>query len=384
MYTVFDPKSAQSLNKRMFLDDDGGVSIARYDRQKYPQFEKLVIQQVGYGWRPEEVDLQRERADFRKLSAANQHMFTANLKRQILLDSVTSRAIMIAFGQLVSLPELENWFQTWSYFETIHSRSYTHIIRAIYGEPGVILDTIMSIPEILETAHDITKYFDDLIQYNMMYQLYGEGEANVSFTDMFGQVSGRYTKISKYELKKKIWMALQSVNMLEGIRFYASFACSWAFAEQKLMEGNAKVIKFICRDENLHLAGTQHMLKLLRKDDPDFDKIAVEMQAEVEQMWREGLESEKKWSKYLFSQGSMIGLNHDFLCNFLEHRTYKLMRAIGLEPICENKPNSLPWTQRYISGSDVQVAPQETEIDKYIVGGVKLDVTADTFKGFTL
>lgn len=385
MYTVFDPKASQSTLKKMFLDPDGGVSIARFDRQKYPQFEKLVEKQIGFGWRPEEVDIQRDRADFRKLDEAGQHAFTANLGRQILIDSVTARATVVALLPLVSLPELENWIQEWAHSETIHTRSYTHIIRGVYTDPAAFFDQITQIPEILETAYDISHYFNDLINYSNLYQAFGEGQLDTAFypTDRAG-VEDRTIFISKYELKKKIWLAIQSINIMEGIRFYASFACSWAFAERKSMEGNAKIIKLICRDENLHLAGSQHMLKILIKDDPEFADIAVELREEVREMWSKALASEKAWSEYLFSKGSMIGLNHQFLCQFLEHRTYKLMKAIGLEPICDNVPNSLPWTNAYISGSSVQVAPQETEITSYIIGGIEADVNKDTFKGFTL
>lgn len=376
MYTVFDQsnKNNQTSNKA-FLDDAGGVTIARYDSLKHPQFDKLTDKQLGFFWRPEEVDILRDAKDFRDLTDHEQHIFTSNLKRQILLDSVQGRSPNIAFLPVVSLPELETWIETWSFSETIHSRSYTHIIRNVYSDPSEVFDTLLDNHEIVDCAKDISKYYDDLIEWASWYNLLGEGTHKVNDKEI---------KVSKYDLKKKIWLCINSVNALEGIRFYVSFACSWAFAELKKMEGNAKIIKFIARDENVHLASTQHMLKILIKDDPDFAKIKEETKDEVHQIFIDAVEQEKSWAEYLFKDGSMIGLNHRLLCDYIEWIAKKRMTAAGLDSPYKGGSNPLPWTQKWIGGGEVQVAPQETEITSYVIGGIKKDVSIDTFKGLSL
>ena len=344
-------KNKQShLKKKMFFDE--GVDIARYDQVKYPVIEKITDKQLGFFWRPEEVDVSKDKADFHSLSKHEQHIFTSNLKRQILLDSVQGRAPNLAFLPIVSLPELENWVETWSFFETIHSRSYTHIIRNIYPDPSTVFDNMLDVKEILECGNDIAKYYDELIN-----------------------------KPSK----KALWMCMMSANALEGVRFYVSFACSWAFAELKKMEGNAKIIKFIARDENTHLAGTTTILKLLKKDDKEFEKIAKESEQECIDLYIKVIEQEKEWAEYLFKNGSMIGLNENILKQYVEWIGCKRMRAIGLQcPYTVSQMNPLPWTEKWISGGNVQVAPQETEISSYVVGGVKKDVDDKTLKGLSL
>jgi len=358
-----------------FLDPKGGVGLQRYDTLKYRQFDKLTDKQLGFFWRPEEVDVLRDAKDFKDLTPNEQHIFTSNLKRQILLDSVQGRAPVESFGPIVSLPELENWIITWTFSETIHSRSYTHIIRNVYSDPSKIFDTMMDIKEINECGDDITAYYDDLIEYSSWYNLLGQGKH---------KVNGKTVEIDLYELKKKLWMCLASVNVLEGIRFYVSFACSWAFAELKKMEGNAKIIKFIARDENVHLASTQQLMKLLPSDDKDFVKIAKECEPELIKMFEDAVEQEKQWADYLFKDGSMIGLNAQLLKEYVEWIAHKRMTAVGLPSSYKGGSNPLPWTQKWIAGGDVQVAPQETEISSYVVGGTKQDVDSDTFKGFSL
>ena len=358
-----------------FLDPSGGPTIQRYDTLKYKQFDQLTDKQLGFFWRPEEVDIYQDAKDFKALTEHEQHIFTSNLKRQILLDSVQGRAPAESFGSIVSLPELENWIITWTFSETIHSRSYTHIIRNVYSDPSKIFDTMMDIKEINECGDDITAYYDDLIEYSSWYNLLGEGKH---------KVNGKTIEIDLYELKKKLWMCLASVNVLEGIRFYVSFACSWAFAELKKMEGNAKIIKFIARDENVHLASTQQLMKLLPSDDKDFVKIAKECEPELIKMFEDAVEQEKQWANYLFKDGSMIGLNAQLLKEYVEWIAHKRMTAVGLPSSYKGGSNPLPWTQKWIAGGDVQVAPQETEISSYVVGGTKQDVDSDTFKGFSL
>jgi len=359
--SVFNSTHRNHLNQKMFFGES--VAIARYDEIKYPFLEKLIERQLGFFWQPSEVDLTKDYKDFKALSNHEQHIFTSNLKRQILLDSVQGRAPTAAFGPIVSLPELETWIQTWTFNETIHSRSYTHIIRNVYSDPGKVFDEILDIQEIVDCAADISKNYDDLINKN-----------NLMNESLF----------IKYEHKKALWLALMSVNILEGIRFYVSFACSWAFAELKKMEGNAKIIKLIARDENLHLAGTQQMLKILPQDDPDFVKIRDETRDQCIKMFVDATNQEKVWAEYLFKDGSMIGLNKQLLNEYIEWIANRRLVAVGLPNQYKTGSNPLPWTQKWISGADVQVAPQETQITSYVIGGVKKDVSVDSMKGLSL
>ena len=375
--TVFNSKNKQDHTKaKAFLDPSGGVTIQRYDMLKYKQFDKLTDKQLGFFWRPEEVDCNKDANDFKLLTENERHIFTSNLKRQIILDSVQGRAPVEAFGPLVSIPELEAWIQTWTFSETIHSRSYTHIIRNVYANPSKVFDEMMNIPEITDCADAISTNYDELIALSLQYQYLGLGKHTVD---------GKKVEVDLYELKKALYKTLMSVNILEGVRFYVSFACSWAFAELKKMEGNAKIIKLIARDENLHLASTQSLLKILPKDDPDYIKIAKETEEECIQMFVDAVEQEKAWADYLFKDGSMIGLNSQLLSDYIEWICCKRMIAVNLKcPYVVPQSNPLPWTQKWIAGADVQVAPQETEITSYIQGGVKQDVSEDTFGGLSL
>jgi len=352
-------KSKKShLHKNMFLDE--AVDIQRFDVVKYPQIEKITEKQLGFFWRPEEVDISKDKKDFDSLTEHEKHIFTSNLKRQILLDSVQGRAPNIAFLPIASLPEVENWIETWSFFETIHSRSYTHIIRNVYPDPSLVFDGMLDIREILDCGNDIAKYYDELIADNN-------------------------STTNKMDHKRSLYMCMMSANALEGIRFYVSFACSWAFAELKKMEGNAKIIKFIARDENTHLAATTTMIKKMLAEDKDFVKIAKEKEDEVINLFTNVIEQEKAWAKYLFKDGSMIGLNETILGQYIEWIGCKRMRALGLTcPYSVSKMNPLPWTEKWIGGSNVQVAPQETEISSYVVGGVKQDMDENKLAGLSL
>jgi len=346
--SVFNTKKVDATTQPAFFG--APVNIARYDKQKYNIFEKLTDKQLGFFWRPEEVDVSRDSKDFKALTDHERHIFTSNLKRQILLDSVQGRGPTEAFLPICSLPELENWIVTWSFSETIHSRSYTHIIRNVYSDPSAVFDGMLDIQEIVDCAGSISKYYDDLIQN---------------------------------PTKESLWLCLNAVNALEGIRFYVSFACSWAFAELKKMEGNAKIIKFIARDENVHLASTQQLIKLLPKEDKDFARIAEEHREKVMEIFEDVANQEKQWAKYLFKDGTMIGLNENLLSEYVDWITNKRMYAIGLSSN-RGGSNPLPWTQKWISGGEVQVAPQETEITSYVIGGIKKDLDESTFKGFSL
>lgn len=358
--TVFSTVNRDHTKSKMFFDGD--VNVQRFDTLKYRQFDKLTDKQLGFFWRPEEVDISRDTKDFRDLTEHEKHIFTSNLKRQILLDSVQGRSPNLALLPIVSLPELETWIETWAFSETIHSRSYTHIIRNVYSDPSKVFDELLDVHEIVQCSDSITKYYDELMEINDDPKRYGS-----------------------YEHKKALYLALMSVNILEGVRFYVSFACSWAFAELKKMEGNAKIIKLIARDENVHLASTQQMLKLLKTDDPDFAKIAEETENSCIELFMSAIEQEKAWAEYLFKDGSMIGLNGDLLKQYVMWIGAKRMRAVGLTaPYSIGASNPLPWTEKWIRGGEVQVAPQETEISSYVIGGTKQDVTEDTFKGLSL
>tara|TARA_Y100000033_G_scaffold39141_1_gene38590 strand:+ start:830 stop:1903 length:1074 start_codon:yes stop_codon:yes gene_type:complete len=356
--TVLNKNKKSHLSKNMFLDEE--VDIQRFDILKYPQLDKITDKQLGFFWRPEEVDISKDKKDFENLTDHEKHIFTSNLKRQILLDSVQGRAPNLAFLPIASLPEVETWIETWSFFETIHSRSYTHIIRNVYPDPSMVFDHMLDIKEIMECGGDIAEYYDDLIKDNN-------------------------STTNKMDHKRSLYMCMLSANALEGIRFYVSFACSWAFAELKKMEGNAKIIKFIARDENVHLAATTTILKNLVKEDKDFEKIAKEMEPKAVKLFTNVIEQEKEWADYLFKDGSMIGLNGNILKEYIEWIGCKRMRAIGLPcPYTVPKINPLPWTEKWIGGGNVQVAPQETEISSYVVGGVKQDVDEGVLKGLSL
>ena len=376
-YSIFNQEINDALKQPMFFGDS--VNVARFDQQKFEMFEKLTEKQLSFFWRPEEIDVSKDKIDFGKLLPNEKHIFVSNLQYQILLDSVQGRSPNIAFLPIVSLPELENWVETWAFSETIHSRSYTHIIRAIVNEPGVVFDEIMKTEEIIQRATSVSKYYDKLIKHTQAYLLNGEGEH---------KIDGKIISINMYSLKRLLYLTLMSVNILEAIRFYVSFACSFAFAERKVMEGNAKIIKLIARDEALHLTGTQHMLNLMRdgKDDPDMQAIAIECEAEVIQMFKDAANQEKEWAEYLFRDGSMIGLNAQILKQYLEYITNIRMSALNMQPIFEQTTNPLPWLNHWLDSDNVQVAPQETEITSYLVSAIdnKIDSEDEDFSDFKL
>lgn len=379
MYKVFDTEVVNSLEEPMFFGKT--PNTARYDINKYPVFEKAIDNMLQFFWRPEEVDLSKDIKDFKELTEHEKHIFISNLQRQILLDSIQGRSPNMAMLPFVSNPELETLIETWSFFETVHSRSYTYLIQNIFHDPSKVFDDIMKTPKILEDAGKITKHYDDFIQYGSWYNVLGEGHHEVVSDSGHQNVD-----ITLRELKKKFYLMLISINILEGIRFYVSFACSWGFAQQQhRMEGNAKIIKLICRDENLHLGVTQNILKRLPTDDPAFVSIIAECQEEVLQMYTDAVQDEKDWAAYLFKDGSMLGLNEQLLCDYVEFIANRRMKVLGL-PMLYKQPNDpLSWTKHWINSESVQVAPQETEITSYTVGAVKQDLDEGvTFKDFKL
>ncbi|MFM5471744.1 class Ia ribonucleoside-diphosphate reductase subunit beta [Aeromonas veronii] len=375
-YSIFCQTQNDQLKEPMFFGQS--VNVARYDQQKHEVFERLIEKQLSFFWRPEEVDVSRDRIDYQALPPHEQHIFISNLKYQTLLDSIQGRSPNVALLPLVSIPELETWIETWAFSETIHSRSYTHIIRNIVNTPAQVFDDIVTNEQILKRAGSISHFYDDLIEATALYNLHGEGTHTVA---------GREVTITLRELKKKLYLCLMSVNALEAIRFYVSFACSFAFAERELMEGNAKIIKMIARDEALHLTGTQHMLNLMRtgQDDPEMAEIAAECEQACFEIFKEAAIQEKEWAEYLFQDGSMIGLNKDILCQYVEYITNLRMSAVGLQPaFAGTKQNPIPWINTWLSSDNVQVAPQEVEVSSYLVGQIDSEVNADDLGDFEL
>ncbi len=376
--TVFNSNAVQTKKQPMFFGAPLGVQ--RYDSYKYPVFDKLTTQMLGYFWRPEEVSLQKDRSDYQSLRPEQKHIFTSNLKYQILLDSVQGRGPGMAFSPYCALPELEAAMNVWQFMEMIHSKSYTYIIKNVYPDPSEVFDTILNDKKILQRANSVTRAYDEFINYAQVY-----GQSNNWRPDWRGSPSTEWTI---YDLKRTLYRAIANVNILEGIRFYVSFACSFAFGELKLMEGSAKIISLIARDENQHLVLTQQILKNWTSgvDDPDMAKIAKEEKENVIDMFKNAVEEEKEWAEYLFKDGTMIGLNDKLLHQYVEWIANKRMKSLGLDPIYDIplKNNPLPWTQHWISSKGLQVAPQETEVESYVVGGIKQDIETNTFSGFKL
>ena len=375
--TVFNSRKVDTKKQPMFFGAPLGVQ--RYDSYKYPDFDKLTQSQLGYFWRPEEVSLQKDRADFQSLRPEQKHIFTANLKYQILLDSVQGRGPGMAFLPYCSLPELEACMTVWEFMEMVHSRSYTYIIKNIYSDPSIIFDTILDDPRILERAESVTAAYDEFLEAAHQYGSSSDWQ--------FAQEGVPTAQENRYELKRKLYRAIANVNILEGIRFYVSFACSFAFGELKLMEGSAKIISLIARDESQHLVITQKIMnKWAQGDDPDMLLIASEEKENVVQMFRDTVIQEKRWAEYLFKDGSMIGLNTKLLSQYVEWVANRRLKAIGLTPLYDvpAKNNPLPWTEHWLNSKSMQNAPQETEIESYVIGGIKQDVTGSTFEGFSL
>lgn len=374
-YSTFNTNKNDQMKEFMFFGQN--VNVSRYDQQKFEIFEKLIEKQLSFFWRPEEIDVSRDRIDYMNLPDHEKHIFISNLKYQTLLDSIQGRGPNACLLPIVSIPELETWIETWAFSETIHSRSYTHIIRNIVNDPSIVFDDIVDNQHILARAGEVTKYYDDLMNMTQLWQQFGEG------THL---LNGEKVVIKLRDLKKKLYVCLHSINALEAIRFYVSFACSFAFAERKLMEGNAKIIKMIARDEALHMTGTQHALNLLANgaDDPEMQEIAIECKAEVEALFTLAAVQEKEWAEYLFEGGSMIGLNKEIIWQYIEYITTIRMQAVGLTSPFQPRSNPIPWINAWLVSDNVQVAPQEVEVSSYLVGQIDSEVSDDDLKGFEL
>jgi ribonucleoside-diphosphate reductase beta chain len=364
--TVFNRNKVDYTKEKIFFGE--ALNTQRFDDFKYPIFDKLTQKQLGFFWRPEEVSLQKDRNDYASLNKSQKHIFTSNLRYQTLLDSVQGRAPALSFLPFVTLPELESCIITWDFFETIHSRSYTHIIKNVYSDPSDVFDTILDEEAIIKRADMVTEKYDHFIELGRR--------------KLLGQ------KVDDYELYKALYLALISVNILEGIRFFVSFACSFAFGELKVMEGSAKILSLIARDEAQHLAVSQHILKCYANHEKDkiMHKVMKDCEKEVYSMYEDAVNQEKEWAEFLFKEGSMIGLSVPLLGQYVEYIANKRLRAIGLNAMYDisSANNPLPWTKHWFNSRGLQNAPQETEIESYVIGGIKQDIQEDTFEGFKL
>jgi ribonucleoside-diphosphate reductase beta chain len=343
----------------LFLGE--GLGIQRYDRFKYPKYFSLFKQQIGFSWRPEEYGIEgKERNDFKTLSDHERFIFTSNLKYQTLLDSAQARGIPY-LQRYMSNPEFEIASDAWKFFETVHSYSYTYIVKNVYPQAEEVFGNILNDEEIVKRAVSVSHYYNDLI-------------------DSIGD--------SDYEIRKKIYLTLISINILEGIRFYVSFACSYCFAENGKMEGNAKIIAAINRDENVHLAISQMTIKLLRTvPEEGFMEVAADCEDLVYQMYKDAAEEEKQWARYLFDPNrgkGMLGLTDEILIQYMEWLTNKRLRGIGLKYLFPGAENPINWIEDWTNSKRLQNAPQETEIEQYIVGAFKHDLDDVDFSGFKL
>lgn len=377
-FSTFNPVKNDQLAEPMFFGNP--VNVARYDQQKHAIFEKLIEKQVSFFWRPEDVDVSRDRSDFNKLTDAEKHVFVYNLKYQTLLDSVQGRSPNAVFLPIVSIPELETFIETWSFFETIHSRSYTHILRNLFSDPSEVFNSIVDDNEIKKRAADVSRYYDELYEIIKYREVKGEGVHT-------HEVTGKPIDATLRAAKRALFLCMVSVNALESVRFYVSFCCSFSFCERKLMEGNSKIIRLIARDEAIHMSATQHIINLWRtsKDDPEMAEIFEECKDEAVRIYNDAIHQEKEWAKFLFSNGSFMGLNADILAQYVDYVSYSRMKAIGLEPsFPQPSGNPVPWMNTYLQSDNVQVAPQESEISSYLVGQIDSEVSDSDFADFEL
>lgn len=355
---VYNNNDIDHTKQPLFFGESMGLQ--RFDTFAYPIFDKLTQKQLGNFWRPEEVSLQKDRADFNKLNEGQKFIFTENISYQIRSDSTQGRGPVLALLPHVSVPELEACIITWDFFETIHSRSYTHILKNVYPDPSEVFDNINSNSFINARSNSLDLAYDELLDV----------------------ASHKRKNDDKYESLYKTMMA---INILEGLKFYNSFAVTFAFGEMRIMEGSAKIIKFIARDEAQHYAITQHIFKIWEKD-PKMSEIMKSMKDETAKMFEQALSEEVDWNQHLFRNASMMGLSAPLLNDYDKWLCNKRMKNINLDHQIPDAPksNPLPWTESWLSNKGVQVAPQETEIVSYVVGGVKNDVDDDLLGSMTL
>jgi ribonucleoside-diphosphate reductase beta chain len=341
------------LNRKMFLDPAGPVTIQRFEEVKYNKLAKFEQEARGFFWVPEEISLTKDAQDFKDASDTVRHIFTSNLLRQTALDSLQGRGPSQIFVPVASLPELESLVYNWTFFETnIHSRSYSHIIRNIYNVPKDVFNTIHDTQEIVDMASSVGNYYDYLHRLNCRKELNDNGIA-----------------VGEEEHIKAIWLALNASYALEAFRFMVSFATSLAMVENKIFIGNGNIISLILQDEILHKEWTAWMINQVVKEDPRFAKVKVECEAEVYQMYLDVIREEKAWAEYLFKFGPVIGLNANILKDFVDYTAAGALKEIGikyLEPAPKSTP--IPWFNKHVDTSKKQTALQENESTNYVIG----------------
>lgn len=354
MKKLINLKEVDHTKEPIFFGEE--LNLERYDRFRYPNYFEMFRNQIRAFWTPEEVDVTKDKLEYKTLTDHEKFIFTSNLKYQILLDSVQARGIPHLTENL-SNPEVEAFCSWWAAFEQLHSYSYTHVIKNVYSNPSEIFDNILNNDKIINRTVSVTKHYDSIIN---------------SIPDE-----------SIEDKRKKLLLTLVSINILEGVRFYVSFACSFAFAENGKMEGNAKIIKFIARDEMLHLGFTQHLLRTLKtKKEEGFVDTWKELEPTIIQMYKDAAKEEMDWADYLFEGGSMLGLNAEILQKYMRFLVNDRMKAIGLEGVFEKTKNPIPWINTWLSNDAAQPAPQETEITSYNVGAIKSDLGQSDFSDF--
>jgi ribonucleoside-diphosphate reductase beta chain len=343
-------KQTNYLKRKMFLDPAGPVTVQRFEEVKYPKIQKYEELARGFFWVPEEISLTKDKIDHKEASDAVKHIFTSNLLRQTALDSIQGRAPNQVFSPVISIPELEALVSNWSFFETnIHSKSYSHIIRNVYGVPKDEFNKIHDTAEIVDMAANIGKYYEDLHQLNC------KKECDIP--------------VDEYEHKRAIWLALHASYALEALRFMVSFATSLAMVENKIYIGNGNIISLILQDEILHADWTAWLINNVTKDDPDFVKLETECADEVYQMYDSVVKEEKDWADYLFKLGPVIGLNADILKNFVDFTAFNRLKDIGIKYAGDHpKSSPIPWFNKHVNINKKQTALQENESTNYVIG----------------
>jgi ribonucleoside-diphosphate reductase beta chain len=361
--TIFNRELVNHLEEPMFFGSS--LNVARTETVKHTSIANLTDTQIGFFWRPTEINLSKDIIDFQNMPEHEQHMFLANLKYQTLLDSIQGRAPTLAFLPICSDPALERWIETWSFFETIHSESYSHIVRTILPtDMSETFDSIVQTEEIMARADSIGKYYDNLIRYNNLRAV-------------------NSSEYNEYEHKKALYLCMHVVNALEAIRFYVSFAVTFSFGERKLLDGNCKIMTLIARDEALHLKGTQMIINNWQNgvDGQEWVNISKECEEEANNIFKLAAEQEKDWATYLTKLGTVVGLNKQILDKYVEYITAHRMSIVGLKecPYPRTK-NPIPWMNNWLKSDNKQVAPQETEISSYITGGINTDININSLQ----
>jgi ribonucleoside-diphosphate reductase beta chain len=338
------------LNRKMFLDPAGPVTIQRFEEVKYNKLAKFEQEARGFFWVPEEVSLTKDSQDFKDASDTVKHIFTSNLLRQTALDSLQGRGPSQIFTPVCSIPELEAVMYNWSFFETnIHSRSYSHIIRNIYNVPKDVFNTIHDTQEIVDMASSVGNYYDKLHVINCRKETGGV--------------------VTEQEHIDAIWLALNASYALEAFRFMVSFATSLAMVENRIFIGNGNIISLILQDEIMHKEWTGWMINQVVKEDPRFAAAKARCEDEVYQMYLDVIREEKDWAKYLFKHGPVIGLNANILIDFVDYTAKNALHEIGIKYL-ESAPRStpIPWFNKHVDTSKKQTALQENESTNYVIG----------------